>query len=124
MNRIKKIYGLSLIIGYFSFIIFGITMMYFNNENSNYLNRGFLLLIVGGIIYLPIFAISNLTQFLLIRNPNKKLISIFSSIIIIGFISLIGIKTNIMDDYLWKIFIPSQLIVSLIALFFYRKKLK
>ena len=122
MNRIKKIYGLSLIIGYFSFIIFGIGMMYFNTKNLNNLSRGFLLLVVSGIMYLPVFAISNLTQFMLIKHPNKKIITIFSSIIIIGIIGIIGIKTNIMDDYLWKTFIPSQLIVSLIALYFYKKK--
>lgn len=122
--RIGKLYVLSLLVGYLSFLICGIIQMHLNNGTENLLPKGFLLLIFGGVLYIPIFAISNLTQFLLIKNPNRKRLAFFSSILIIGIICLIGIKMDMMDEFLWKVFLPAQLIVSLIAYYYFQKQVK
>ena len=119
MMKIGKLYILSLFIGYLSFLICGIIQMYINNGTDNLLGKGIALVVFGGILYIPIFAISNLTQFLLIKNPKRKKLAFLSSILIIGIISLIGIKMNLMDDFLWKVFLPAQLIVSLTAYYYY-----
>jgi hypothetical protein len=118
--KIVKLYILSLFIGYISFVICGITFMFSNDGIDDSLWKGIVLLAIGGVIYLPIFAISNLTQFLLLKKPNRKIIAFFSSILIIVIISFIEIKMNMMDDFLWKIFLPAQLIVSLIAFYSYQ----
>ena len=116
--KIKRVYLLSIVIGYLTFILFGIIEMLFN---SGFWEKGFVLLVIGGIFYIPIYLISNLTQFLATKYPQKIGITFFSSVAIIGIISLIGTQLNMMDDFLWKVFIPSQVIVSLIGFYYYKR---
>jgi len=116
--RIKSVYILSIVIGYFTFIMFGSLVMLLN---SGFWGKGFILLVVGGLFYIPIYLISNLTQFLILKYPQDIRIAFFSSVVIIGLISLIGIQLNMMDDFLWKVFIPSQFVVSIIGYYTYRR---
>lgn len=115
---IKKVYLTSIAIGYLTFVICGIIMMFIN---SGVWEKGLILLITGGVLYVPIYVISNLTQFLLIKHPQKTEIAFFSSIVIIGIISLIGTQLNIIDDFLWKVFIPSQIVVSIVGFYYYKR---
>ena len=89
--------------------------------NSGFWGKGFVLFVIGGIIYLPIYVISNLTQFLSLKYPEKIEIAFFSSVAIIAVISLIGIQLNMLDDFLWKVLIPSQVIVSVIGYYYYKR---
>jgi hypothetical protein len=115
--RIKRVYLLSIIIGYLTFIMCGTMIMLINSE---FWIKGFILLFTGGIFYIPIYLISNLTQFLCLKYPRKIEMIFFSSAVIIGIISLVGIQLNIIDNFLWKILIPSQVIVCLISLYYYK----
>ena len=115
--EIKKLYGVSLFIGYLSFVISGIIMLIIKDT---LLMKGIILFIVGGIFYTPVFAISNLPLFILLKNPKNRMTAFFSSIPIIGIVSFIGIQINIVDDFLWKLFLPAQLMVSLISFYYYR----
>lgn len=116
--RIKRVYLLSIVIGYLSFIMCGTMVMLFN---SGFLGKEFVLLVIGGVFYIPIYLISNLTQFLSLKYPQKIEIAFFSSVAIIGVISLIGIQLNMMDDFLLKVLIPSQVIISLIGFYYYKR---
>jgi len=119
--KIARLYVLSVIMGYMLFVICAMLLMFINaGAKSSW--RGVYVFAMGGFLYIPIFAISNLTQFILLKKPNEKLIVFFSSILVIIVISLIGIKMNMMDDFLWKILMTAQLIVSLIAFYYYKTK--
>ena len=115
--KIKRVYLVSVLTGYLTFII-GATI--FMLINDSFLGRGFVLLIIGGVLYIPMYSISNLTQFLLVNYPQKVVFAFFSSIAIMGVANLIGIQLNILDDFLWQILIPSQIIVSLIGFYYYK----
>lgn len=113
--KIKKLYGASIIIEYLLFIISGMIMMILNDT---LLMRSFILLIVGGLFYTPVFAISNLPLFMLSKNPKSRIAVLFYSISIICIISFIGIQIDIMDHFLWKLFLPAQLIASLTSFYY------
>ena len=116
--RIRSVYILSIVIGYFTFIMFGSLVMLLN---SRFWGKGFILLIVGGLFYVPIYLISNLTQFLILKYPQDIKIAFFSSVALIGLMSLIVIQLDMMDDFLWKVFIPSQFVVSIIGYYTYKR---
>jgi hypothetical protein len=123
LMKIGKLYTISLICGYMLFVILGIVLIYLNSGVDDSFWRGTVLLMLGGFFYLPVFAISNLTQFILIKKPHKNIIAFFSSILIIGLISIVGIQMNKMDDFMWEIFLPAQLSISFIANIYYQRKI-
>ena len=90
--KVGKLYVLSLLLAYFLFVVCGILLMFVNNGIDDSFWKGITLLVIGGIIYLPVFALSNITQFIVLLKPNEKILAFFSSIVIIGIISLVGIK--------------------------------
>ena len=116
--KIKSIYFWSILIGYFTFVICG---MIFMSINNGLWQKGLILLVTGGVLYSPIYAMSNLTQFLLVKYPQNIKLAFFSSIVIITIISFIGIQWDMMDEFLWKLFIPSQTIASVFGFYYYRK---
>lgn len=122
--KIRTLYINSLFLGYFLFLIFGISFLLINKGVDDFFGEGIVLLLLAGIIYIPMFALSNLTQFILIIKPNKELVVFFSSILIIGIICFIGIKLNMIDDFLWKLILPAQFIVSVLGLYCYKKKIR
>ena len=97
------------------FICFGLILAYLNNPADFDLALVATLLTVGGLLYTPLFALSNLTQFIVIKHPKKHIIAFFLPVIIITLCYLIGILFDVLDHFLWKIFIPAQLVVSLLA---------
>jgi len=98
--------------------------MLINKGIDDFFGEGIVLLLLAGILYLPMFAISNLTQFILILKPNKELVVFVSPILIIGIICFFGTKINMIDNFLWKLILPSQFIVSALGLYYYKKKIR
>ncbi len=86
------------------------------------LGKGIIVLLFGGLIYLPLYAISNLTQFLLIKYPKRIKLAFFLPVVIIWLIISLAVLMNKMDDFIWKVMVPSQVIVSVIGYKLYKAK--
>lgn len=113
----------SIICTHVLFICFGLVLVYFNNPSAFDPAHVGVLLAVGGLIYTPLFALSNLTQFLVIKHPHKKVLAYFAPVFLITLCYLVGILFDLLDPFLWKIMIPAQLVVSLFAHWYFKREL-
>lgn len=111
MNRIV-LYLLSIFISYVSFVVIGSLLML---AQIGFLGKGVIVLLFGGLIYLPLYAVSNLTQFLLIKYPKRIKLAFFLPVVIIWLIVSLAVLMNKMDDFIWKVMVPSQIVVSCFA---------
>ncbi len=118
MNRIV-LYLLSIFISYVLFVVIGSLLML---AQIGVLGKGVIVILFGGLIYLPIFMLSNLTQFLLIKYPKRIKLAFFLPVVIIWLIISLAVLMNKMDYFIWKVMIPSQVIVSVIGYKLYKAK--
>lgn len=111
MNRVV-LYLISIFISYVSFVVIGTLLMF---AQIGVLGKGVIVIFFGGLIYLPLYVVSNLTQFLLIKYPKRIKLAFFLPVVIIWLIISLAVLTNKMDDFIWKVMVLSQLIVSVIG---------
>ena len=119
MNRLV-LYLLSIVISYVSFVVIGTLLMF---AQIGVLGKGVIVILIGGLIYSPLYIVSNLTQFLLLKYPKHVKVAFFLPVVIVWLIVSFAVLTNNMDDFLWKIMVPSQVIVSLVGYKLYKTKI-
>ncbi len=118
MNN-KLLYLLCIILSYVLFVIIGSLLMF---VQIGVLGKGLIVFLFGGLIYLPLFIVSNLTQFLLNKYPKRIKLALFLPVVIIWLIVSLAVLMNKMDDFIWKVMLPSQMIVSVIGYQLYKTK--